>query len=126
MSERFHIADLLTTVTGRLLGDMDGLYRVCDVVTGVSHMTHQLPRASEVVAPWLLEQHPWLADVTVPDDLSGELPVRAFVAGLAAQHGEWHEVEPMPFGMYVGRDPMAELREMAPHAEVFEVPVPPT
>lgn len=130
----FHLGDLITVVTGRLVspGHMGAVYEVCDFVTGEAHMTHQLPRASKTVTPWLLEQHPWLADIEVPDfdfpsgisqDDAGRI-VADWLAGPVAQHGEQHEVTAMPFGMYVGRDPIVEIREMAPHAEVITVEMP--
>lgn len=133
-TRRFHIGDLLSVVTGRLVSPshISGVYDVCDFVTGQAHMTHQLPRACEVVKTWLLEQHPWLAEIEVPrfDMPSGVSRddsmqiVFEWLATPVAQYGEVHEVGPMPFGMYVGREPIAKLREMAPHAEVIQVEMP--
>jgi hypothetical protein len=51
--------------------------------------------------------------------------IMAWLSRVADAHGEYHDVEPMPFGMYVGREPIAELREMAPHAQIIGVEVPP-
>lgn len=129
----FHIGDLLTVVDGRLVSPnhIGGVYEVVDFVTGQQHMTHQLGRAAQVVKPWLLEQHPWLTDVEfsyeIPDGASNEQAgdiIATWLAGEAAVWGEFHEVEPMPFGAYVGREPIAELREMAPHAEIISVELP--
>jgi hypothetical protein len=135
-SRSFHIGDLITVVTGRLVSPnhIGGVYDVCDYVTGEAHMTHQLPRAVKVVGPWLVEQHPWLADVEVPAfDIPADADrdesmriVLAWVAQVAAERGEYHEVRPMPLGSYVGREPIAELREMAPHAQIITVELPPS
>lgn len=121
----FHIGDLITVVEGHLVSPdhMTGIYNVVDFVTGQEHMTHQLPRAAREVTPWLLEQHPWLADITVPDGLGGEAGVREWLAPVIEQYGERHEVRPLPDGAYVGREPIAELQEMAPHAQVITVQV---
>ena len=131
-TKAFHLGDLLSVTTGRLVSPnhIGGVYDVCDFVTGESHMTHQLPRVSrEVVTPWLLEQYPWLADIEVPEfdiprDASQEDAgriVAEWLAGPVAQYGEMHEVTAVPFGTYVGRDPIAELQEMAPHAQIITV-----
>lgn len=128
VTRSFHVGDLLSVTDGRLVSPdhIAGVYRVIDFVTGEEHMTHQLPRASRVVGPWILNQHPWLADVEfdfdIPDSASSDEArgiVAAWLANAAAKHGERHDVEQMPLGMYVGRDPIAELSEMAPHAEII-------
>lgn len=134
MSTRsFHIGDLLTVSDGRLVSPnhIGGVYEVVDFVTGQQHMTHQLGRAAEAIRPWLLGQHPWLADVqftyVIPDGASNEQAadiIATWLAGEAAVHGEFHEVEPMPFGGYVGRDPIAELVEMVGPDRVIAVELP--
>lgn len=135
MGKSFHVGDLLSVTDGRLVSPdhIGGVYAAVDFVTGQAHMTHQLGRACDVVKPWLLEQHPWLADVEfgykIPAAASNDdamMIIMAWLARVAAEHGEHHDVEPMPFGMYVGREPIAELREMAPHAQIIGVDVPPT
>ena len=126
MSKSFHIGDLLSVVTHRLVSPnhMGGVYNVVDFVTGEEHMTHQLPRACNAVKPVLLEQLPWLATITVPESLNDETEVLRWLDTVVAEYGEMHVVEPMPFGAYVGRDPIAELREMAPHAQIIAVELP--
>jgi hypothetical protein len=131
MSKAFHIGDLITVVTGRLVSPehIVGVYNVVDFVTGQSHLTHQLPRACDEVKPELLRQHPWLAEITVPEfDIPADATnaeagqiVCSWLDGPIAEYGEMHEVEPMPFGTYVGREPIAELQEMAPHAQIITV-----
>ena len=124
------MGDLLSVTDGRLVSPdhIGGVYNVVDFVTGEAHMTHQLPRACDVVGPWLLEQHPWLADVEFDFDIpkgadrdQAMAVVMAWLEGVVAEHGEMHEVEAMPFGMYVGRELVAELREMAPHMQVVPI-----
>lgn len=130
--KRFHLGDLVSVYTGILVSPnhIGGVYDVCDFVTGEKHMTHQLPRASEAVRPWLAGQHPWLVDVVVDLDIPSSadrdeawLIVSTWLDQAATQWGEYHEVRAMPLGMYVGREPIAELREMAPHAQIVEVEV---
>lgn len=49
------------------------------------------------------------------------LNVIAWLAVATAKYGEMHDVTAMPEGSYVGREPIAELREMAPHMVVLPV-----
>lgn len=132
-SRTFHVGDLLSVTDGRLVSPshIGGVYEVVDFVTGEAHLTHQLPRVCETVRPWLLEQYPWLADVVfdfdVPDGADREDAERivfGWLAGVSARYGEMHEVTPMPLGMYVGREPIAELQELAPHARIITLDVP--
>jgi hypothetical protein len=131
----FHIGDLISVTTGRLVSPrhIEGVYDVCDFVAGQPHMTHQLPRACDEIKPWLLEQFPWLTDIEVPQfDMPSEVSrddsmriVGEWLTGPAAQYGEFHSVQPMPFGAYVGRDPIAELHEMmGPQAKIIGVVAP--
>lgn len=126
MTEQFHIGDLLTVTTDRLLSPshVDGLYRIVDYVTGVPHFTHQLPRGADACKPHLLKQHPWLAEVTVPDWVDSQETVARFLAQVSASYGEYHDVEPLPFGAYVGREPLAEMEEMVGKDRVIPVVLP--
>lgn len=126
MSRAFHLGDLLSVTDGHLVSPnhINGVYDVIDFVTGVGHMTHQLPRAAGEVTPWLLQQHSWLADIPVPGGMGSKDEVMSWLAGMTARFGEFHEVEAMPDGMYAGRDPIVELREMVPDAQIVEVAVP--
>ncbi len=126
-AREFHLGDLLSITTGHLLSPsgVGGLYEIIDFVTGQPHFTHQLPRGAETIKPWLLEQHPWLADVVVPETvLENEATVLAWLATATAERGETHPVKAMPEGMYVGREPLAELVEMAGGKPVIAVVAP--
>lgn len=120
-NREFPTEDLLSVTTGLLFGTWDGLYALIDFVTGVSHMTHQLPRASDVVKPWLLEQHPWLANIAVPAGVEADEVFEPWFAKLVAKHGKTHAVTAMPPGKYEGRDPLVELREMAPNTPIIAI-----
>ena len=122
----FHISDILTITTGRLVSSrhVDGIYDILNWMTGDSLYTHQLPRGMDECAPSLREQFPDLAAVTPPGDLGGEDAVRAWVAGQVRAHGETRDVTPLPAGGHVHMDPVTELRKMAPQAEIIAVEVP--
>lgn len=121
MTRTFHLGDLVSVVTGRLVSPrlMDGVYDVVDYVTGQAHYTHQLPRACKEIAPELIRQHPWLARVTVPEWVDNDESCARWLRRVTERWGTNHEVEPLPLGAYVGREPIAELREKAPQAEII-------
>lgn len=123
MSETFHVGDLLTVTTDRLVSPthMDGLYRLVGYMTGVPHFTHQLPRGCDACKPSLLRQHPWLADVVVPEDFSTEESVMTWLANVASEHGEFHQVEPLPPEAYIAQNPIVELADKLEPGRVIPV-----
>ncbi len=111
----FHVGDLLSVTTGYLVSPrhFDGIYDVVDFVTGLPHMTSQLPGAVERIKPWLLEQHPWLDQVEMPENaFESEADFQAWMRPVVERFGEQHQVEAMPEGAYQRRDLIAELHEM--------------
>jgi hypothetical protein len=114
LDQKFHLGDLLSVTTGRLVapGGIDAVYRLVNFITGEEHMTHQLPRATVAVTPWLLELYPWLTQVVVPADLRGEENVSKWLLSETDSFGEFHMVAAMPPGMYVVLEPIAEMAEM--------------
>jgi hypothetical protein len=55
-------ADVLSVVTGRLMGAIGGVYEVLNWMTGESLFTHQLPRVGAEARPILLAAHPALSE----------------------------------------------------------------
>lgn len=53
-------ADVLSVVTGRLMGDIGGVYEVLNWMTSESLFTHQLPRVGREATPAILAAHPLL------------------------------------------------------------------
>jgi len=125
--QQFHLGDMLSITDGHLVSPnhMDGVYRIIDYITGIPHFTHQLPRAADECKTWLLKQHPWLAEVIAPDEFRDKAHVDEWLAALASKYGEFHPVAPMPFGAYVGREPLSELVEMVGKDRVIAVTIPP-
>lgn len=60
--KQFHISDVLSVTTGRLVSSrhMEGVYDILNFLTGDNLFTHQLPRASRECEPWLRTQFPKL------------------------------------------------------------------
>lgn len=59
-TKAFPTADVLSTITGRLMGEIGGVYEVLNWMTGESVFTHQIPRISREAVPVVLTLHPEL------------------------------------------------------------------
>ncbi len=57
-TKEFPTADVLSTITGRLLASINGVYQVLNWMTGESVFTHQIPRISREAVPVVLALHP--------------------------------------------------------------------
>jgi len=56
----FPTVDVLSTITGMLVGSIGGVYEVLNWMTGESVFTHQLPRISREAQPVIVAMHPTL------------------------------------------------------------------
>ena len=111
-SRDFHLGDILSVTTDRLLSPrlIDGVYDILSYMTGESVYTHQLQRIAREAKPVLLRRHPQLADI----DTSGitRENYKEKLAGYTAQFGEMLPVSPMSEDEHESRDPMSELAEI--------------
>ncbi|GLU88921.1 hypothetical protein [Agromyces sp. NBRC 114283] len=125
MSEtrEFHIGDVLSAATGRLVSPrhIDGVYDILGYMVGEKLFTHQLPRVSREVEPVLREQHPDLCAVTIPDDLNSEAKVLAWLATLYPVFGETVAVARIDEADHTSIDPIAELKMMRPDVKIISV-----
>lgn len=112
MSKTFHIGDILSCTTGRLLSPtgMSGIYEILNYMTGDDLMTHQLVRAAKVVEPVLKAAFPDLAGVTVPEFDGDVDKISAWFDEQVRIYGETREVEPL--AVWQHRNPLVELAEM--------------
>lgn len=107
---QFHISDVLTVITGRLLSrdGVDGLYHILNFMTGDDLYTHQLPRAAQACAPVLKQQFPHLADAE--SRWAGANTKEACAAWCAQFEPEYLEV--LPPATWESREPVAEAVDM--------------
>lgn len=124
---KFHLGDILSITTGRLMppNGIGGVYRILNHLTGDDLMTHQLPAATEAMAPYLIAQLPELAAVDPPEQFDGVAHVESWLAEQVAEHGEWHEITAPSSALWGEHDPIQELRDMAPHLDIVVVELPP-
>ncbi len=109
---KFHIGDILSITTGRLVSPshIDGVYKILNYMTEDNLFTHQLPRASKECEPFLLDEFPQLANVNAskvtPDNLEEWLQKQV------DEFGEMFEVTPIPKRWHKKKNPITELQEM--------------
>ena len=134
-SKYFHLSDILSVTTSRLLSDIDGLYDILNFLTGDNLCTHQLPRASDECKPWLEHCFPSLCtpemDIKVKDlvkmlntNLGKKNPkmlIDGWLFTLTAKYGEMHEVPKMPAIFHKKKHPYIEMIEMMTKIEMIEM-----
>lgn len=107
-TREFDLADILSVTTGILLSHrhVDGVYEILSHMTGQNLFTHQLPAAADRCKPVLLEQHPQLAAITVPDTSGDVDALLQWLATQEAAYGTPLEVTPLddwvPLGLLDG------------------------
>ena len=138
----FHISDILSITTGRLVSNrhIDGVYDILNFLTGDDLFTHQLPRASRECEPWMRTQYPYLFDdnpevrkclngmgdylKAFPGDAAG---IEAFVDSVRrtvcfpTELPEMLPVYEMGADMHIRIDPLEELRAMVGDKPVIAV-----
>jgi endonuclease YncB( thermonuclease family) len=104
-TKRFHIGDIISVTTDRLVSPtlMEGLYGILNWVTDDNMFTHQLIRTQDEAAPFLREQFPDLAAVTVPDR---EWTMESIVEWLGTLGEQYRDVPRMPSRDHARIDPM--------------------
>lgn len=121
MTRTFHIGDILSVVTGKLLSPrkMEGVYDILNFMTGDSIVTHAIPRAIDEMREPILDQHPQLASL----DMS-TFDVKRIQEWLNEQksiYGEFLELAPAPSD-HLAINP--EDEPILKNAEVINVQVP--
>jgi hypothetical protein len=101
----FHIGDILSVTTGRLLSPdgIDGVIAILSFMTGenLSGQPHGLPHAADECAPFLREQFPDLAAVRIPPGvLDDKTSGWAWLTSQADLAGATREVVPLPPGRH--------------------------
>jgi hypothetical protein len=115
-SKRFHVTHIIMAATGVAMWrdgeDFGVCYDILNFMTGDNLFTHQLPRAGNEVAPYLIDQFPWLKEVK--EDIKGcnTENWHEYREKYCAQYGEFHEVYPMPMDDHDIIDPIDELEQM--------------
>jgi hypothetical protein len=120
-SKQFHLGDVLSITTGILMSPrkMDGVYDILNFMTQDNLFTHQLPRASQECAPFLLEQHPQLKGIVIEGVTTENFKQR--LEDLCAEHGETLMVNQLPKNAHEVIDPESELAEKVHPSKIIKI-----
>lgn len=120
-TQTFALADVLGTITGRLLGNIDGIYKVSKFMSGEPVWTHQIPRVGMEIRPVVLRQHPRLAPVI--DEAEAVTPDNwaVMLSGWIDRFGPTIALRPMSADEHQSIDPASELAETVHPDRIIQV-----
>lgn len=95
------------------------VHKVFDIVLDDAIMTHQIPKAFEIVGPALIRQHPWMGETPNPEILTEE-----WCDAIVAEHGELADVAPEPSADWVRANGIPSLVEVMGPDRIIGVLVP--
>lgn len=107
----FPTADVIGTITGRLLGKIDGIYQVSEFMCGEPVWTHRLPRVGREIQPVVLRQHPQLAPVIEEAETVTRDNWQECLARWIERFGPTIALRPMTADDHESIDPISELAE---------------
>lgn len=110
-TQAFPTADVLSTITGRLMGDIGGVYRVLEFMTGHPVFTHQIPRISREATPVAVALHPTLAQACTEAEQVTPDNYRDWLATWLDRYGPEITVPRMDREQHEDIDPLSELAE---------------
>lgn len=120
-TEDFPTEDVLSTITGHLMGKIDGVYLVLNWMTGESVYTHQLPRISREAQPVILKLHPQLADAIREAEQVTPTNWQEWRDKWIARYGTTLAVPKLDENTHERIDPLSELAEMVPPGRIVVV-----
>lgn len=134
---QFHIGDLISITDGHLLSPqgLRGVKELLEYMSGEENLLPMAwPRVADEVEPYLTKQFPVIAALRVPATICGcgsrkdtkcedwpgypsekeakvarQRALYEWGERMAAEHGEWHTVQPLPPGVHQRLSPIEEL-----------------
>lgn len=116
-TKAFPTAAVLSTITGRLLCEIGGVYEVLNWMTGESVYTHQIPRISREAEPVILAAHPQLREAVREALLVNTENWQDWRDRWLLRYGPEIAVPKMSAADHKAIDPITELQAMAPNAK---------
>lgn len=113
-TKAFPTADVLSTITGRLMGDIGGIYTVLGWMTGESVYTHQIPRIRKEACAAMLALRPDLVRAVNEADQVNRDNWRGWLATWTARYGDTIDVVKLNADQHERIDPHSELAEKLP------------
>jgi hypothetical protein len=110
-TKEFPTRDVLSTITGRLMGEIGGVYLVLNWMTGESVYTHQLPRISREAKPVIIALHPELEPTIAEAEQVTQENYLTWRNTWEARYGLTITVPKLTIGEHERIDPLSELAE---------------
>lgn len=110
-TKEFATAHVLSCVTGRLMGDIGGVYEVLGWMTGESLFTHQLPRVSKEARPVIVAVHPTLQQAIDEAEQVNPDNFRQWLQTWEDRYGPVIAVPKLGADQHERIDPLSELSE---------------
>lgn len=120
-TKEFPTLDVVTVATGILVSDrhIESVYDVCGWMLDDSLMTHQLPNASRTLRPHILQEHPWILMLDLPE---GDIPaLKAICARIVEEHGDTVTLTRPESVEWVTGNAMPDLRQIAGARRIIQV-----
>lgn len=111
ITKDFPTADVLSTITGVLMGKIDGVYEVLNWMTGESVYTHQAPRIGREAQPVVVAAHPELAQAITEAEQVHPGNWDVWLARWIDRYGETIAVPKFTADTHERIDPISELAE---------------
>jgi hypothetical protein len=125
-TKEFATRDVLSTITGRLMGDIGGVYEVLNWMTGESVFTHQLPRIGREATPVLVAAHPTLQQAIDEAEQVNQQNYAEWRQTWEDRYGPTIAVPKFTAATHESIDPMSELAEKVHPDKIITVTVPPS
>lgn len=93
LSKNFHIGDILSITTEKLVSPrkIKAVYEILNFMTGEDIFTHQLSDFADICKPFLIQQMPWLAEITAEE--VNEENWESWLTDIGKKYGEMHLVK---------------------------------
>jgi len=124
-TKEFPTSAVLSTVTGRLMGDIGGVYEVLNWMTGESVFTHQIPRISREAQPVIVSMHPTLSEAISEAEQVTTDNWREWLTTWEDRYGPIIAVPRLDLDQHERIDPLSELVEKVHPDRIVVVPSPP-
>jgi hypothetical protein len=111
-TKEFATADVLSTITGRLMGKIGGVYEVLNWMTGEDVYTHQLPRISREAQPVLVAAHPLLQQAVDEAEQVTQANYKEWLQRWEDRYGSVIAVPKFSSDTHERIDPLSEAAEM--------------
>lgn len=120
-TKAFPTADVLSAITGRLMGEIGGVYEVLNWMTGESVYTHQLPRIGREATPVVLALHPELSQAVEEAEQVNRDNWQTWRAMWETRYGPTITVPKFSAGTHERIDPLSELAEKVHPSKIIAV-----